>query len=168
MKNMKKVVIVLLVLAVAASVVLGAVACNQPTAGDGMFVLEVRKYNGANSLGVVNTDGELLASKKIMVKEGHQHVSDALAEAATLEDGVNTISFGKKDYLKFSSAWWLSDGSLSKEPNYVAEDYSYSYMACDGVMSSGATADSVVGVKVYTIVIDGWDGEIGTTKPYAG
>ena len=171
MKNMKKVVIVLLVLVVAASVVIGVAACNQPTAGEGMFVLEVRKYNGTTGEGLAETpklDGELLASKNITVKEGQKYVSDALAEAATLEDGKYTISFGKKNYLTFSDKWWLENGNMTKESGYVADDYTYSYMACDGVTSFGPNADEVAGVKVFTIVIDGWDGEVGTTKPYIG
>jgi len=165
MKNIKKVAIVLMVLVLAMSTVIFAVACDQKSAAEGTFVLEVRKYNGANSLGVVNTDGELLASTKIKVEEGQTYVSEALAKAATEEGGLNKISFGKTDYILFSKdTWFISNGYMSKETNYVAEDYTWSYVAYNGTMSNGATADLLDGLTVYTIVIDGWDGVTGSTK----
>lgn len=162
MKNFKKVAIVLMVLVLSTAMVLCALACSNKPAEEGeTFTLEVRKFNGANALGVVNVDGELLASKTITVKEGQTTVADALAEVAPLADGAHKITFDGNDYLLFSEGWFLTDGSLSKEKAYIAADYQWSYMACDGVMSNGATQDAVAGLKVYTIVIDGWDGNIG-------
>lgn len=161
MKNFKKVAILFIVLVMATAIVLGTVACAN-SAKAGTFVLEVRKYNGANDLGVVNTDGELLASTKIKVTEGQTYVSEALANAATEENGMYKISFSKKDYLLFAKdSWFISDGSLSKEAGYVPADYQWSYVAYNGVMSNGATMDLLDGLTVYTIVVDGWDGNIG-------
>ena len=169
MKNIKKIIVITMLLVILtgmAAVTLAA--CNQPSAKDGTFVLEVRKFNDANALGVVNTNGELLASKTIKVKEGQMYVSDALAVDATLKDGVYTLTFSDTDYLTFSETWWLTGGNMSKETRYITEDYTYSYIAANGTASSGPTADLLDGLTVYTIVVDGWDGEIGTTKPYVG
>lgn len=132
------------------------------------FVLEVRKYNGSTTLGATKIDGTLLASKQIPVADGQTTVSAALTALATAVDGQYKLSFSDTDYLLFDNNWWLSNGYFAAETNYVAADFSYSYIACDGVMASGPTQDAVAGLSVYTIVIDGWDGEIGTTKPYAG
>ena len=169
MKKLTKILSVIAILAILVVALSVIVSCNQqPAQEDATFTLEVRKYNGQNDDSSVKLDGELLASKQIAIKAGQVHISEALELAETKEGELFKISFDGTDYLLFSNNWFVSNGSLSKEPNYIADDFTYSYQAKDGVMSNGATIDAIDSLKVFTIVIDGWDGEIGTTKPYAG
>ncbi|MCR4874107.1 MAG: hypothetical protein K5923_00010 [Clostridia bacterium] len=169
MKKLTKILSVIAILAILVVSLSVFVSCNQqPVQEDATFTLEVRKYNGQNDDFSVKLDGELLASKQIAIKAGQVHISEAFEAAATKEGELFKISFDGTDYLLFSNNWFVSNGSLSKEPNYIADDFTYSYQAKDGVMSNGATLDAIDSLKVFTIVIDGWDGETGTTKPYAG
>jgi hypothetical protein len=169
-KSIKILSIVLCLGMIAAACAVLFVGCkSEPASQDATFRLEVRRFNGTDSLGVTKLDGELLASKDIAVKAGQVHVSEALAAAATNENGLNKISFSSSDYLLFSGdSWFISGGHFDAETAYIDADFQYSYCAYNGSMSNGATSDPVDGLTVYTIVIDGWDGEIGGTKPYVG
>jgi len=142
------------------------VACNveeEPATEDATFDLVVLQFNGMDSQTyAVNTNGTVLATLKVPVKAGQTHVSDALEAIATKEGENFKVSLNKTDYLVFSSAWWLSNGHIASEEGYTAKDFSYSYMEIDGVASNGPTQDAVAGLKVFTIVIDGYDGIVGS------
>ena len=169
MKNFKRVAIVLMMLVLATAIVLGAVACNQPVTVDTTFVLEVRRFNGADGEGwtaVPKLDGELLCSMTVKVEAGQTNVSEALTKVATMDGSIAKVDFGNGDYLLFdtSKSWYLYDGAMSKEPAYIADDFANSYMFYNGAMSNGVTADALDGLTVYTIVVDGWDGNTGVAK----
>ena len=179
MNNLKKLAIVLLVLVIALGVVIGTTACDLEQAitdklqelvddaevtEDTTFVLEVRKYNGAEGY-TVNIDGELLASVEIPVKEGQVYVAEAMAEFAPLADGVHKVMLNDTDYLTFTDSWWLTNGYMSKETAYIADDFANSYMAInDNEASNGMSQDGLDGLTKYVIVIDGWDGNTGVAK----
>ena len=152
-------------------------ACNKQEGPaveeDTTFLLEVRKFNGQDDNYNPKIDGELLASKTIEVKAGQVTVSEALAEIAPLADGAHKVMLNDKDYLlftettvNFSTSWYLNDGSFAAEPNYVPGDFQWSYMAYNGHYSNGVTMDFLDGLKTYTVVIDGYDGNIGTSPSF--
>ena len=151
-------------------------ACNQQgkeVEEDTSFLLEVRKFNGQDANYNPKIDGELLASKTIEVKAGQVTVSEALAEIAPLQDGAHKVMLNDTDYLLFtettvgySTSWFLTDGNMAKEQNYVPGDYEWSYMAYNGHYSNGVTIDFLDGLNTYTVVIDGYDGNIGTSPTF--
>ena len=158
-----------------AAVAASLTACKKggPVKEDKSFLLEVRKYNGQDDNYNPKIDGELLASKTIEVKAGQVTVSEALAEVAPLVDGAHKVMLNDKDYLSFTettvnftTSWFLDNGSFEKEPNYVPGDYQWSYMAYNGHYSNGVTVDFLDGLKTYTVVIDGYDGSIGTSPSF--
>ncbi len=154
----------------------GLTACNSkaPVVEEATtFKLEVRRFNGTDSSYNAKIDGELLASKTIDVAVGQVTVSDALNVIAPLTDGVHKVMLNDTDYLSFtettvsySTSWFLSGGYMAAEPNYVAGDYEWSYMAYNGHYSNGVTIDFLDGLNTYTVVIDGYDGNIGTSPTY--
>lgn len=167
----KRLIATLTLVALLCIIAISLVACDkpQPVAEDTTFVLEVRKYNGVTELGVAKLDGELLASKTIEVKAGQITVSEALAEIAPLQDGAHKIELSETDYLLFtetpmgySTSWYLSDGHFDAVPEYTSGDFQWSYMSFNDHYSNGVTQDFLDGLKVYTIVIDGYDGHTGS------
>ena len=145
------------------------VACNveeEPATEDATFDLVIRQYHGYDEATYsAAIDGTILATLKVPVKAGQTYVSEALEAIATKDADNNfKISFNDTDYLIFYPSWWLKDGHFAAEERYIADDFSNSYMAIDGAMSNGVTADAVAGLKVYTIVIDGYDGNTGVVK----
>lgn len=170
MKKFRNLAIALMVMVLAACLVLAAVACNKPVTEDTTFVLEVRQYNGADGEGfsaVPKLDGELLCKMTVKVEAGQTNVSEALAKVATIDGDTAKIDFGNGNYLLFnSSTWFCYDGKMRAVPAYIADDFANSYMAYNGEMSNGATKDALEGLTVYTIVIDGWDGNTGVAKSW--
>jgi len=171
---MKKRFFLVALCALAASAA-GLAACtNAPVVPeDTTFTLEVRRFNGAGSDYNPKIDGELLASKTIDIKAGQVTVSDALNVIAPLTDGAHKVMLNDTDYLSFtettvgySTSWFLSGGYMSAETNYVAGDYVWSYMAYNGHYSNGVTVAFLDGLNTYTVVIDGYDGNIGTSPTY--
>ena len=132
------------------------------------FALVVRKYNGAENF-VAKLDGEILGQKTITVADTDVTVSDALGKIAVNESGSHKIYFSDTDYIEFldttvnyTTSWFLSSGSFAAETRYTDKDFQWSYMAYNGHYSNGVTVDFVEGLTVYTIVIDGYDGNIGS------
>ena len=151
------------------------VACNveeEPATEDATFDLVIRQYNGYDdATWTADITGTVLATLKVPVKAGQTYVSEALASVATKEGSTYKISFNDTDYIIFSEStynnqksWMLTNGHFEAEKGYIADDFANSYMALDGAYSNGVTADAVAGLKVYTIVIDGYDGNTGVAK----
>ena len=152
-------------------------ACNKqqgtPVAEDTTFLLEVRKFNGSDESYNPNIDGELLASRRIEVKAGQVTVAEALNEIAPLTDGEHKVMINETDYLSFiettsglTTSWFLNDGHFEKETNYVPGDFQWSYMAYNGHYSNGVSMDFLDGLRTYTVVIDGYDGNVGTSPSF--
>ena len=142
---------------------------GQPVEEATTFELVVRKYNGSENY-VAKLDGEILAQKTIDVAAGQVNVYEALTVAATNEGSTYKISFNDTDYIVFTltqldewtKSWKLTSGHFNAVPEYTDLDFAWSYMAFNGHYSNGVYMDFVDGLKTYTIVIDGYDGNIGS------
>ena len=172
MKKLNKILSLIAIIAILVVSLSVFISCTEadpePVKEDATFDLVVRQYNGYDDQSfTANTDGTVLATLKVTIKAGQVYVSDALAAIATKEGDDLKVSLNDTDYLLFYSSWWLKDGHFNAEPNYIADDFSNSYVDIDGVMSNGPTKDSLQGIKVYTIVIDGYDGNTGVAKVWA-
>lgn len=158
-----------------AAMAAGLTACNKgtPVSEDTTFTFEVRRFNGQGEDFSPLIDGELLASKVIDVKEGQITVADALTTYAPAVEGAHKLFLNDTDYLVFTettmgylTSWFLTDGYFSKEPNYYSGDFEWSYMAYNGHYSNGVTIDFLDGLTTYTVVVDGYDGNIGTSPTF--
>jgi len=167
---MKKLTKILSVIAIVAILVVSLsvfVSCNkpEPVTEDGSFALVVRKANGFDGA-AVKIDGTVLADVEITVKAGQATVADAFA-AIDEDPDENTIKIklSETDYLVFTNSaygYGVANGHFDAEPNYIADDFSWSYIAIDGVASPvGISSIELGGLHLLTIVIDGWNGTIG-------
>ncbi|MCR4875363.1 MAG: hypothetical protein K5923_06500 [Clostridia bacterium] len=167
MKKLTKILSVVAVIAILVVSLSVFVSCDKPAATeDTTFVLEVRKADGTYSdptfAAAPSINGEVIAQLTVQVKAGQITLAEALKDAATVdENGMYKISFNDTDYLLFSDTWWLVTGNFASVPEYTDGDFGYSYMSYNGHYSNGPTGDFVDGIKVYTIVIDGYNGTIG-------
>ena len=169
MKKLTKILSVIAILAILVVSLSVFASCDKPAATeDTTFVLEVRKaaevYSDETFLSNPKLTGEVIAQITVPVKAGQVTIAEALTAIATKNDETEMfkISFNDTDYLEFTSTWWLSTGNFAAVPEYTATDFSYSYMSYNGHYSNGPTGDFVDGIKVYTVVIDGWNGTIGS------
>ena len=172
MKKLTKILSVIAIIAILVVSLSVFVSCDKKDKAateDSTFELVIRKYNGADENYNAKLDGEILAQKTITIKKGQINVSEALADAATNEAGSHKIAFNDTDYILFidttvgySTSWYLTSGSFAAVPEYTDTDFQWSYMAFNGHYSNGVTMDFVDGLTTYTIVIDGYDGTIGS------
>ena len=177
MKKLTKILSVIAILAILVVSLSVFASCDKPAATeDSSFELVIRKYNGQDDNFNAKLDGDILAQKTVEIKAGQVRVSEALTQIATKDGDTFKIAFNDTDYILYTqyydtwgnvSSWMITDGNFAAVPEYVAEDFGYSYCAYNGHYSNGVYMDFVDGLKVYTVVVDGWDGEIGTTKSYA-
>ena len=171
---MKKLTKILSVIAIVAILVVSLsvfVSCTKaPAEEDATFSLVIRKasgeYSDPNYLALPAITGDVIVETKIAIKAGQTTIADAFAavDADPAEDVLKVV-LNDTDYLVFTSSqygWALTDAHFASEPSYTASDIFNSYMARNGAMSNGITNDSVVDLESYTIVIDGWDGHIGS------
>ena len=172
MKKLTKilsVIAIIAILVVSLSVFVSCDKSDKAAKEDTTFELVIRKYNGVDDNYSAKLDGEILAQKTIQVKAGQINVSEALAAVATNEEGSHKIAFNDTDYILFvdttvgySTSWYLTSGKFAAVPEYTDTDFQWSYMAFIGHYSNGVTVDFVDGLTTYTIVIDGYDGTIGS------
>ena len=176
MKKLTKilsVVAIIAILVVSLSVFVSCDKKDKAATEDTTFVLEIRKaseaYTDATFTAKPSITGELLASKTINVQAGQVNVYEALAAAATKDGDTYKIAFNDTDYIiytestyMYQTSWMVTSGNFAAVPEYTANDYLNSYCAFNGHYSNGVYMDFIDGLTVYTIVIDGWNGEIGS------
>ena len=87
----------------------------------------------------------------------------------TKESYLYKIAFNDTDYIIFleseymnQKSWMLTTGNFAAVPEYTDNDFFNSYCAFNGHYSNGVCLDFLDGLTVYTIVIDGWNGTIGS------
>ena len=173
MKKLTKILSVIAILAIlVVSLSVFASCTKEPAPEDATFSLVIRKasaeYSDPTWMSAPDITGEIIVEKAITIKAGQTTIADSFAaiDADPVED-VMKIVLNDTDYLIFTydsvyKSWALTNGYLAAQPDYTANDYFNSYMARNGVMSNGIINDSVVELTSYTIVIDGWDGHIGS------
>ena len=177
MKKLTKILSVIAILAILVVSLSVFASCDKPAATeDGSYQLVIRKYNGQDDNYNIKLDGDILAQKTVEYKAGQVSLADSLKEIATKDGDTFKISFNDTDYIIYTqyydaygsvSSWMVTNGNFAAVPEYAAVDFVYCYCAYNGHYSNGVYMDFLDGVKTYTIVIDGWDGEAGTTKAYA-
>lgn len=176
MKKLTKVLSVLVILSLLVVSLAIFVSCKAPETPaaeeDSTFTLVIRKATGAYEYSATNPspsmEGDIILEKTITIKEGQSKIVEAFEEidVDTAEDTIK-ILLNSTDYLIFTydttyQSWALTNGYLSAQPAYTEADYFNSYMARNGEMSSGISLDAIAGLETYTIVIDGWNGVIGS------
>lgn len=174
MKKLTKilsVIAIIAILVVSLSVFVSCDKSDKAATEDSSFELVIRKYNGVDDNYNAKLDGEILAQKTVAIEAGQINVSEALTKIATIDGTSYKIAFNDTDYITFSvtqsgysTIWWLYTGNFNAEPNYIDDDFQNSYMAFNGHYSNGIPVDFIDGLKTYTIVIDGYDGNTGVVK----
>ena len=176
MKKLTKILSVIAIIAILVVSLSVFVSCDKKDKAateDSTFVLEIRKadgnYEGDYTTTRPSLAGELLASKTIEIKAGQVNVYEAFAAIATKDGDTYKIAFNDTDFIIYTESeymgqksWAVTSGSFAAATEYTDKDFSYSYCAFNGHYSNGAYLDFIDGLTVYTIVIDGWDGTIGS------